>query len=66
MPLSSRAVVIGTGPAGCSAALVLSKNGILPLLLERSAPDKDKACGDAWIPSAVEELRAFVGETREP
>ena len=33
--------------------------GVSPLLVEKGLPGKDKACGDAWIPSAVEELRAF-------
>ena len=29
------------------------------LILEKGLPGKEKACGDAWIPSAVEELRSF-------
>jgi len=59
----SRVVVIGAGPAGCAAALTLVRNGILPLLVEKGLPGKDKACGDAWVPSAVEELRFFeIGE----
>ena len=54
-----RVIVIGTGPAGCAAGLDLARNGILPLLVEKGLRGKDKACGDAWIPSAVEELRSF-------
>jgi flavin-dependent dehydrogenase len=52
-------VVVGAGPAGCAAALTLLRNGTLPLLVEKGLPGKDKACGDAWIPSALEELRSF-------
>lgn len=58
-------VVIGAGPAGCSAALSLLQNGILPLLIEKAAPGRDKACGDAWIPEAVEELRSFEISERD-
>ena len=61
----SRVVVIGAGPAGCAAALTLAQNGILPLLVEKGLPGKDKACGDAWVPSAVEELRSFGIGQRE-
>jgi len=63
MQSPSPVVVIGAGPAGCAAALTLVRNGVFPLLLEKGLPGKDKACGDAWIPSAVEELRSFeIGE----
>ena len=63
MQSPSPVVVIGAGPAGCAAALTLVRNGVFPLLVERGLPGKDKACGDAWIPSAVEELRSFeIGE----
>jgi flavin-dependent dehydrogenase len=41
------------------------QHGFQPLLVEKGPPGKDKACGDAWIPSAVEELRAFGAEKRE-
>jgi menaquinone-9 beta-reductase len=58
-------VVIGAGPAGCAAALSLLQKGILPLLIEKGAPGKDKACGDAWSPEAVEELRSFEISERE-
>ncbi len=56
-------VIVGAGPAGCAAALPLIRNGILPLLVEKGLPGRDKACGDAWIPDAFEELRSFeIGE----
>jgi flavin-dependent dehydrogenase len=34
-------------------------------VVEKGLPGKDKACGDAWIPSAVEELRDFDADKRE-
>jgi menaquinone-9 beta-reductase len=58
-------VIVGAGPAGCAAALALAGVGIRPLILEKGLPGKDKACGDAWIPSAVEELRSFEIGKRE-
>jgi flavin-dependent dehydrogenase len=61
----SRVVIIGAGPAGCAAALTLAQKGIQSLLVEKGLPGKDKACGDAWVPSAVEELRSFGIGQRE-
>jgi menaquinone-9 beta-reductase len=61
----SRVVIIGAGPAGCAAALILVRRGILPLLIEKGLQGKDKACGDAWIPTAVEELRSLEIVERE-
>lgn len=52
-------MVIGAGPAGCAAAFGLANSGHFPLVLESGPPGKDKACGDAWIPPAVEELRSL-------
>ncbi len=34
-PLSARPVVVGAGPAGLFAALLLAENGFMPILLER-------------------------------
>jgi 2-polyprenyl-6-methoxyphenol hydroxylase-like FAD-dependent oxidoreductase len=62
---TSRVVVVGAGPAGCAAALSLVRNGIRPVLVEKGPPGKDKACGDAWVPSAVEELRSLEIGKRE-
>ncbi|HZZ62899.1 MAG TPA: FAD-dependent monooxygenase [Roseiarcus sp.] len=55
----SPVVVIGGGPAGCAAALEILRAGFACLLVERGAPDRDKACGDMFVPAAAEELRAL-------
>ena len=57
--LDADVAVIGAGPAGCAAAIEAARHGARVLLLERGAPGKDKACGDALVPDAVAELAAL-------
>lgn len=52
-------VVVGAGPAGCSAALAAVRRGASVLLLDREAFPRDKACGDGIAPQAVAELEAL-------
>ena len=40
-------VVLGAGPAGCTAALALSKRGQKAFLVDQSTFPRDKVCGDA-------------------
>jgi geranylgeranyl reductase family protein len=54
-----RAVVVGGGPAGCAAAYTLAKESISVTVFERGKPGKDKACGDALLPSAIELISLF-------
>ena len=67
-------VIVGAGPAGCTAALALQNSGLNVLLLEKSVFPRDKVCGDAvsWIarkvlgeinPQYAEELHAFSKKT---
>ena len=70
MPLAGarrqpRVVVIGAGPAGCAAAVTLSRTGIDVCMLERGRPGKDKPCGDAILPSAISGLRHCEIETHD-
>jgi geranylgeranyl reductase family protein len=37
--------IIGAGPAGCSAGIMLAKNGVKVLLLDKSEFPRDKPCG---------------------
>jgi flavin-dependent dehydrogenase len=51
--LDADVLVIGAGPAGCSAALALAAEGVSVLVAEQDQPGKDKPCGDAYVPAAV-------------
>src|SRR2546430_15628591 len=50
------AVVVGAGPAGSSAALVLARGGARVALADRAAFPRDKACGDLVGPRGVQVL----------
>ncbi|HYY97446.1 MAG TPA: FAD-dependent monooxygenase [Pyrinomonadaceae bacterium] len=54
-----RVAVVGAGPAGCAAAITLKGSGAEVTLFERGRANKDKPCGDAFLPSAVELLEAL-------
>lgn len=45
-------VIIGAGPAGCAAALTLTKAGLSVALFDKAIFPRDKTCGDALIPDA--------------
>jgi geranylgeranyl reductase family protein len=48
--------VIGTGPAGCSAATALARQGLTVLLLEKSALPRYKTCGGGLLRRAWQML----------
>jgi flavin-dependent dehydrogenase len=39
------ALIVGGGPAGASAAIALARGGAMPVLVERSAGERDIVCG---------------------
>lgn len=45
-------VIIGAGPAGYAAALILTKAGLSVALFDKAVFPRDKTCGDALIPDA--------------
>jgi menaquinone-9 beta-reductase len=49
-------VVIGGGPAGLAAAIVLARRGIETVLVERSEFPVDKPCGEGVLPNGVAAL----------
>ena len=50
------ALVIGAGPAGSVAALVLARGGARVALVDKSRFPRDKACGDLVGPRGVQLL----------
>ena len=55
-------VVVGAGPAGSVAALVLARGGARVALADKAAFPRDKACGDLIGPRGVQVL-ADLGVT---
>jgi geranylgeranyl reductase family protein len=53
-------LVVGAGPAGATAALVLARAGVDVLLLDRARLPRDKTCGGGVVARAIESLPAGV------
>ena len=58
------ALVIGSGPAGSVAALVLARGGARVALVDKASFPRDKACGDMVGPRGVQ-LLADLGRPVE-
>jgi geranylgeranyl reductase family protein len=52
--------VVGAGPAGATAALVLARAGIDVALLDRAVLPRDKTCGGGVVARALESLPADI------
>jgi geranylgeranyl reductase family protein len=50
-------LIIGAGPAGSTAALMLARGGMGVLLVDRHAFPRPKVCGDALASDAIEVLK---------
>ena len=48
--------ICGGGPAGLAAAIQAAGRGFTTIVLERSAPPPDKACGEGLMPRTVAAL----------
>ena len=59
------ALVIGAGPAGSIAALVLARAGVRVALVDKAAFPRDKACGDLIGPRGVQLLRDLALDVPE-
>ncbi|HSS09484.1 MAG TPA: geranylgeranyl reductase family protein, partial [Acidimicrobiales bacterium] len=56
VPSRYDAVVVGAGPAGSVAALVLARGGLRVALVDKASFPRDKACGDLVGPRGVQLL----------
>jgi geranylgeranyl reductase family protein len=50
-------IVVGAGPAGGAAAAALAAQGISVLMVDRDKFPREKVCGDALVPEAMEALQ---------
>lgn len=50
-------IVVGGGPAGAIASLLCARAGLSVVLLEKFRRPRDKVCGEALIPDALDLLR---------
>lgn len=51
------AVIVGAGPGGATAAAVMARRGLRPLLLDKDAFPRDKVCGDALSGKTVDVMK---------
>ncbi len=49
-------IIVGGGPAGCSAAICLARQGCKVLLMDKAQFPRDKVCGDGVGPLTLEVL----------
>jgi flavin-dependent dehydrogenase len=56
-------IVVGAGPAGSTAALVLARAGVRVRLIDRAAFPRDKLCGDTLNPGALSILDRLGGSS---
>ena len=57
--MSQAPLIIGGGPAGCAAAILLARNGASPLVIDRDETPRDPLCGGFLSWRTLEQLRAL-------
>jgi geranylgeranyl reductase family protein len=55
--VSADVLVLGAGPAGSAAASTIARSGLSVALVDRFESPREKVCGDALIPDALNALR---------
>ncbi len=55
-------VVVGAGPAGCTASKVLAGKGYKVLLVEKFKMPRYKSCSGVLIKKSMELMKAYFGE----
>jgi geranylgeranyl reductase family protein len=53
-------IIIGGGPAGCSAALRLSQIGLKPIIIELKEFPREKVCGGLLTVAAIDFLKDYL------
>ena len=53
----TQVVVVGGGPAGLATGIELRRRGLAVLVVDRSTPPIDKACGEGLMPDGVRRLQ---------
>lgn len=59
---TTKVIIIGAGPAGCSASIYLSKYKIPHIVIEKDIFPRDKICGDALSGKVVSQLKRINPE----
>lgn len=59
-------MILGAGPAGCTAALHLSGSGLSVLLIDKATFPRDKICGDALSGTVPFELMKLENKITDP
>ncbi len=59
MPIFYDAVIVGAGPAGLAASIVLARNGLHVLVCDQHRLPIDKPCGEGLLPPGLRHLQAL-------